>query len=162
MEREPAEPTVDRLARVEAAVWRYVHAMHEGTWTPAEDERLVRLTIPDWSFPWDSVPPESELAAGCERYQEGRAESYEFPDAPPADADAETKLAYYDERIRTIAARRGQDLCWETDGLGQLVEPLKTLEKAKIDAPMTMRCRFCVAYRKVLYAVRDESRENHS
>jgi len=162
MERQVAVSAVDRLARVEAAVWRYMHAMEEGTWTPAEDERLIRLVIPEWNFSWDSVPPEPELAAGYERYQKGRAESYEFPDAPPADTDVETKLAYYDERIRTIAARRGQDLCWETDGLGQLVDPLKTLEKAIINAPKNLRCLSCAAYRMALYAVGDGSQENHS
>jgi hypothetical protein len=162
MERERPEPDLDRLARIEAGVWRYMRAMDEGTWTPAEDERLVRLVIPEWNFPWDSVPPEPELAAGCERYQKGRAESYEFPNAPPADAGVETKLAYYDERIRTIAARRGQDLCWETDGLGQLVEPLKSLEKAQINAPENLRCLACAAYRTALYTAGGSSRKNHT
>lgn len=108
--------------------------------------------IPGWTFPHASLPPEDELAAGCEEYQRARAESFALPqDIPSDDAPVEQKIAYVEGRIRAIAARRGQNLCHETDGLAQLSPLSKDVETGILNASFHIRCQLCAMYRVAVY-----------
>lgn len=128
-----------------------MRSIHESWWTPAEDEALVRHVIPGWTFPWKSLPPERDLAEGCDDYQRKRPAVLPLSPAPDDDAPISEKIAYLERHIRAIANRRGQDLCHETDGIAQLSKLMKGVETGLLNAPFELRCQLCAWYRQVLY-----------
>lgn len=128
-----------------------MRSIAESWWTPAEDEALVRHVIPGWRFPWKSLPPERDLADGCDDYQHARPATFSLAPAPADDAPVSEKIAYLERHIRAIANRRGQDLCHETDGIAQLSHTMKDVETRLLNAPMELRCQLCAAYRHALY-----------
>ena len=140
-----------RFRTLQCAVDGYVRSIHESWWTPAEDEALVRHVIPGWTFPWKSLPPERDLADGCDAYQHARPPEFPMASAPSDDAPVSEKIAYLERHIRAIGNRRGQDLCHETDGIAQLSKTMKDVENRLLNAPMSLRCQLCAWYRQVLY-----------
>lgn len=148
---ETAETEEQRLARFEAVLTSLYAKWLAGDWRPQYEEVLFTLLEDgETVFAWESVPPEAELCAGCEQYQRTRG-SLSYKEEAPRGLDAAARLAYYRRHILAIRSRRGQDVCWEVDGLFRALPQWSEAIDPEKHASERERLRRCSVFRRHVY-----------